>query len=94
MLFSENIIFSAPTGRASRRLAESVGTDAATIHSTLGLREDSEEANNPIDSDLMVVDEMSMVDMSLAHMLFKNLSLNTKLLRDIWRLHWRDNIHR
>ncbi|MCL2619515.1 MAG: AAA family ATPase [Defluviitaleaceae bacterium] len=61
--FDSRVVFAAPTGRAARRLAESVGADAATLHSTLGLREDSEEANNLIDANLLVVDEISMVDM-------------------------------
>ena len=77
---SGSVAFAAPTGRASRRLSESVGADAATLHSTLGLREDSEDANNPVEADLLIVDEVSMVDMALAYQLFKNLNPSTKLL--------------
>ena len=79
-IFGGNIAFAAPTGRASRRLAESVDADADTLHRALGLREHSEEANNSIDADLLVVDEVSMVDMALAYLLFKNLKPSTKLL--------------
>ena len=79
-LFGGNIAFAALTGRASRRLSESVGSDANTLHSILGLREDSEEANNSIKADLLVVDETSMVDMNLAYLLFKNVRKGTKLL--------------
>lgn len=79
-IFGDNIVFAAPTGRAARRLAESVGAEAATLHSVLGLREDSEDANNSINADLLVVDETSMVDMSLAYLLFKSLNPTTKLL--------------
>jgi exodeoxyribonuclease V alpha subunit len=79
-IFGGNVSFAAPTGRASRRLSESVGADAATLHSTLGLREGCEEANTLIEADLLVVDEISMVDMSLAYQLFKNLRPKTKLL--------------
>ena len=79
-IFGSKIAFAAPTGRASRRLSESVGVDAATLHSMLGLRENSENASNSIDADLLVVDEVSMVDMSLAYLLFKNIKPTTKLL--------------
>jgi exodeoxyribonuclease V alpha subunit len=74
------VAFAAPTGRASRRLSESVGAEAATLHSTLGLREDSEHANNMVEVDFLVVDEVSMMDMGLAYQLFKNLDPSTKLL--------------
>ena len=79
-IFGGKVAFSAPTGRASRRLAESVGADAATLHSTLGLREDSDEAHYKVEADLLVVDEVSMIDMALAYLLFKNLKSATKLL--------------
>ena len=79
-IFGGRVAFTAPTGRAARRLSESVGADAATLHSTLGLREDSEDANNQVEADLLVVDEVSMVDMNLAHLLFKNMHSRTKLL--------------
>jgi exodeoxyribonuclease V alpha subunit len=79
-IFGGSVAFAAPTGRATRRLSESVGADAATLHSTLGLREDSDEANRLIKADLLVVDEVSMVDMSLAYLLFSNLNPGTKLL--------------
>ena len=74
------VAFAAPTGRASRRLEESVGAGASTLHSTLGLRSDSESAVNGIVADFLVVDEVSMVDMLLAYQLFKNLNPSTKLL--------------
>ncbi|MCL2189793.1 MAG: ATP-dependent RecD-like DNA helicase [Defluviitaleaceae bacterium] len=79
-VFGGNIAFAAPTGRASRRLSESVEADADTLHRALGLREHSDEVNNTINADLLVVDEVSMVDMSLAHLLFKSLKSKTKLL--------------
>ena len=79
-IFGGKIAFSAPTGRASRRLSESVGASSATLHSMLGLRKHSEDAFFQIEADLLVVDEVSMVDMSLAYLLFKNLNPRTKLL--------------
>lgn len=79
-IFGGKVAFAAPTGRASRRLEESVGADASTLHSILGLRADSEEAHHEIEADLLVVDETSMMDMSLAYLLFSNLRPTTKLL--------------
>jgi len=75
-----SLAFAAPTGRASRRLSESVNAKAATLHSILGLREESEHANNLVDADFLVVDEVSMMDMALAYQLFKNMRPSTKLL--------------
>lgn len=75
-----SVAFAAPTGKASRRLSESVGACAATLHSTLGLREDSYETHNTVTADFLVVDEVSMVDMALAHLLVKSLKPKTKLL--------------
>ena len=79
-IFGGSVAFAAPTGRASRRLSKSVGADAATLHSILGLREDCGNANNPVEDGLLIVDEMSMVDMSLAYQLFRSLNPSTKLL--------------
>jgi exodeoxyribonuclease V alpha subunit len=79
-IFGGKVAFAAPTGRASRRLEESVGADASTLHNILGLRADSEDAHHEIEADLLVVDETSMMDMSLAYLLFKNLRPSTKLL--------------
>jgi exodeoxyribonuclease V alpha subunit len=65
----------APTGRAAKRLAESAGLEAKTLHRLLevdpahgGFKRD---AVNPLPCDLLVVDEMSMVDVSLMHALLK-----------------------
>jgi ATP-dependent exoDNAse (exonuclease V) alpha subunit len=58
------------TGRAAKRLAELTGHEAATIHRLLPLRpggEPSFDASTPLDSDLVVVDETSMVDVILAN---------------------------
>jgi len=65
----------APTGRAAKRLAESTGREAKTIHrlleydaSLLGFRRNGD---HPIDVDLLVIDEASMADVSLAHQLLR-----------------------
>ncbi|MCL2393019.1 MAG: ATP-dependent RecD-like DNA helicase, partial [Oscillospiraceae bacterium] len=72
--------FAAPTGRASRRLSESVGAEAATLHSTLGLTAEKDQAESSLEVDFLVVDEVSMMDMSLTYQLFRCLNSKTKLL--------------
>jgi len=81
------VAFAAPTGRASRRLSESVGADAATLHSVLGLGvsdsgagEGMSQAKRLIDADMLVIDETSMIDMHLAHQLFKSLNTKTRVV--------------
>lgn len=77
------IALAAPTGKASRRMAETTGiSDAVTLHSLLGLRGDDTgwEEKGPLEADLLIVDECSMMDMFLTHQLFKRLGMNTKVL--------------
>ena len=80
------ILLAAPTGRASRRMAESTGfQNAKTLHSALGLISGDEEKSHLnkhelLDVDLIVIDEMSMVDMWLALQLFSRLRNGTKIL--------------
>lgn len=67
------VFLASPTGRASQNLAEITGEEAGTIHRLLGIRpgEGLEyDAANPLDCDLLVVDEVSMLDVSLAALLF------------------------
>ncbi len=67
-------ILTAPTGRAAKRLEESTNIPAVTIHRLLGWDgNDQFEKNqfNPLDGKFIIVDEFSMVDMWLAHQLFK-----------------------
>src|SRR5699024_7351444 len=77
-----------PTGRAAKRMSEATGEDATTIHrllslgkmeETLGLeRVDYQIA--PIDSDIIIIDEMSMVDVFLMNYILKGLYIGTKLV--------------
>ena len=68
-------ILAAPTGRAAKRMGETTGLPAYTIHRLLGWKGDYFEHNeeNPIAGRLLIVDEVSMVDLWLAHHLFKSL---------------------
>jgi exodeoxyribonuclease V alpha subunit len=77
------IILAAPTGRAAKRLAELTGHEAATIHRLLQLRpggDASFDTSNPLDTDLVVVDETSMVDVILANKLIKAIPPGAHLL--------------
>jgi exodeoxyribonuclease V alpha subunit len=77
------VVLAAPTGRAAKRLAELTGHDAATIHRLLQLRpggEPSFDATSPLDADLVVVDETSMVDLILANKLVKAVPPGAHLL--------------
>lgn len=82
--YPENeILLAAPTGRASRRMADQTGMPASTLHSALGLITDEESPLNDdsiLSSDLIVVDEFSMVDMRLAYALFERLKPGAQLL--------------
>jgi len=77
------IVLAAPTGRAAKRLTELTGYPAATVHRLLQLRPGGEAAHdrdNPIDADLVVVDEASMLDLLLANKLVKAVASGTHLL--------------
>lgn len=82
----EKIKLAAPTGRASRRMAESTGeTDASTLHSMLGLQNEDgyfkkDKEFEPIGAGLIIVDESSMIDMWLARQFFMRIGNNTKIV--------------
>jgi exodeoxyribonuclease V alpha subunit len=73
----------APTGKAAKRAAEATGFEAKTIHRLLELDNKGNfkrNEDNPIDADVLVIDELSMVDVSLFHSLIKALAPRTRLL--------------
>jgi exodeoxyribonuclease V alpha subunit len=77
------IVLAAPTGRAAKRLGELAGIEAATLHRLLQLRPGGDAAfdrEHPLDADLVVVDEASMLDVLLANKLVKALPLGAHLL--------------
>lgn len=85
LLYPEGRIrLGAPTGKASRRMAETTGVaDAQTLHSLLGLHGDEsvwQKKQKYLDADLLIVDESSMIDMSLAYQLFSRVRPRTKIL--------------
>jgi exodeoxyribonuclease V alpha subunit len=77
------IALAAPTGRAAKRLAELAGLEAATLHRLLQLRPGGDAAfdrDHPLDADLLVVDEASMLDVLLANKLIKAIPPGAHLL--------------
>lgn len=73
----------APTGRAGRRMMESTGHAAMTIHKALYLNEDSEDRDDYselISEDFVIVDESTMVDMHLARILFSRIRSGSRLI--------------
>ncbi|MFD1363075.1 SF1B family DNA helicase RecD2 [Lentibacillus salinarum] len=79
----DDIALCAPTGRASRKLAEVTGHAASTIHRLIGLQpgEDPEYSeDNPLPDQLIIIDEMSMVDVRLASKLMAAIHKNAKVL--------------
>ncbi|WP_455067626.1 SF1B family DNA helicase RecD2 [Parvimonas micra] len=83
-----NISLCAPTGRAAKRIEETTGIEAKTIHRMLGYIPSSYDdighfeynEDNPLDTDLIIIDEMSMVDVVLFEKLLRGIKDNTKLI--------------
>ena len=91
-----DILLAAPTGRAAKRMTEATGCEAQTIHRLLevsGNPEDDDKrenagfgngfgrnAENPLESDVIIIDEMSMVDIFLMNALLKAVSVGTRLI--------------
>ncbi len=77
------VVLAAPTGRAAKRLAELTGAEASTVHRLLELRPGGDAAydrERPLDADLVVVDEASMLDVLLANKLVKAVASGAHLL--------------
>ncbi|MHB9753686.1 SF1B family DNA helicase RecD2 [Streptomyces sp. BYX5S] len=77
------VVLAAPTGRAAKRLAELTGTEASTVHRLLELKPGGDAAydkERPLDADLVVVDEASMLDLLLANKLAKAVPPGAHLL--------------
>ena len=80
------VLLAAPTGRAAKRMTESTGREAKTIHRlldiTAGESEDEGviEADEPLDGDVVIIDEASMIDIFLMHNLLKAIKMGTRLI--------------
>ncbi|MDO5018021.1 MAG: ATP-dependent RecD-like DNA helicase [Lagierella massiliensis] len=82
------VLLAAPTGRAAKRMEETSGVEAKTIHRLLGYTPvDSgrgmifeHNVDNPLDGDILIIDEASMIDLILLENLLKGISSDTKLI--------------
>ena len=85
---NKKVVLCAPTGRAAKRMSETTGEEATTIHRLLCLGKVEESlgmervdyAIEPIDTDVLIIDEMSMVDVFLMNYILKGLYMGTKLV--------------
>ena len=84
-----DIMLAAPTGRAAKRMTETTGYEASTIHRMLELMggpDNGEKGSflrneeNPLETDVIIIDEMSMVDLPLFHALLKAVLVGTRLV--------------
>lgn len=90
-----DIFLAAPTGRAAKRMSETTGYEAKTIHRMLevnGAMSEAEESakqiggmferneSNPLEADVIIIDEMSMVDITLLYALLKAVGAGTRLI--------------
>lgn len=85
-----DILLAAPTGRAAKRMTETTGCEARTIHRLLELTPGAEEGEkhyqfernegNPLETDVIIIDEMSMVDINLMHALLRAVTVGTRLI--------------
>lgn len=84
---NKKVVLCAPTGRAAKRMSETTGEEAKTIHRLLEIGKIEEDKLGsvdaditPIDVDVLVIDEMSMVDIFLMNYIVKALFLGTKII--------------
>lgn len=78
----DNVFLLAPTGRAGKRLTEVTGEQAQTIHRFLGYdgKNFKYGENEQLSADMLIIDEMSMVDVQLASKLFSSVPIDTKIV--------------
>ncbi len=86
---NNKVVLAAPTGRAAKRMTEMTGKEASTLHRLLEIgkieeetlfKKDKDYKGTPIDADVIIVDEMSMVDMFLMNYLLESIYKGTKLI--------------
>lgn len=85
-----DFLLAAPTGRAAKRMSETTGYEAQTIHRLLELSGAPDDSNsrlnferneeNPLEADAIIIDEMSMVDISLMNALLRAITVGTRLI--------------
>ncbi|MCK5456142.1 MAG: Flp pilus assembly complex ATPase component TadA, partial [Melioribacteraceae bacterium] len=82
--FDKKIMLAAPTGRAAKRMTEVIGLEAKTIHRLLEFNPQdksfNQDADNPLETDLLIVDEISMIDTILMYNLIVAINSHTTLI--------------
>ena len=84
--YNQKVVLAAPTGRAAKRMTQVTGVEAKTIHRLLGAAgEDGSgkftfDETNPLDCDVVIVDEVSMIDVTLMYAMLKALRPGTRLI--------------
>lgn len=82
----KKVLLAAPTGRAAKRMKEATKEDSKTIHRLLGITADEEgvcferNADNPLECDVVIIDETSMMDLYLADALFQAIPFGAQLI--------------
>ncbi len=88
----QNVLLAAPTGRAAKRMTEATGEEARTIHRLLEFQPVSGEIDgdmrmafarneeNPLDADVIIIDEASMIDMHMMNSLLRAVTIGTRLI--------------
>lgn len=85
----KEVVLAAPTGRAAKRMTEATGVEAKTIHRLLGTTFVSEDnrrqvfdknEDDPIEADVIIIDETSMVDLPLMHALLRAIEIGTSVI--------------
>lgn len=85
----ERILLAAPTGKAAKRMTEQTGVEASTIHRLVlgvdstnvdAMKDDNDMYKGELNADVIIVDETSMISLSVANMLLKVVKLGTKIL--------------
>lgn len=86
----KTVLLAAPTGRAAKRMTETTGYEASTIHRLLEISSGTDDAlrdasfqrnrDNPLEADVVIIDEMSMVDIFLMHALLSAVTPGTRLI--------------
>ncbi|MEE0944022.1 MAG: ATP-dependent RecD-like DNA helicase [Clostridia bacterium] len=83
---AQEIALAAPTGRAAKRMSAVTGFEAKTVHRLLGMKPSDNEAkftydeSNPLEADVVIVDEASMIDIQLANALLRAIKPGAKLI--------------
>lgn len=81
-MYGLSVVLAAPTARAAKRLSETTGLPASTVHRLLGASKKGfqKNQNNPIDGDVLVLDESSMIDLKLAYALLQAVPITMRLV--------------